>query len=126
MGVSAPLLLGELRQLALAAGLDVISCPCPLFPFGRIEHLFLPELDLGFMMFNRFHSVTLTPERTIHARRFTDLEMIRSRKRESPSSSGLPGIWWNSPVLCWLRRKRSMTVWKNIMLTPWTGQHSKA
>lgn len=80
-GVSAPLLLGELRQLALTAGLDVISCPCPLFPFGRIEHLFLPELDLGFMMFNRFHSVTLTPERTIHARRFTDLEIIQSRKR---------------------------------------------
>ncbi len=80
-GVSAPLLLSELRQLALGCGLELVTCPCPLFPFGRIDHLFLPELSLGFMIVNRFHPVSLTPERTIHARRFTDLELIRSRKR---------------------------------------------
>ncbi len=68
-GTAAPLLLEALRTEALARGLDIISCPCPLDPSGKLDHLILPSLGLGFATLNRFHRVT-APGRKIHAARF--------------------------------------------------------
>ena len=79
-GVASHQLLSELRRLALESGWDIISCCCPLFPFTKIDHLFIPELGLGFVTRNKFHEITVPAYRTIHARRFTDMDKVTSRK----------------------------------------------
>lgn len=76
---SAPLL-DALRRLALEKGVDAVSCACPLFPFTKLDHLLLPELGLGFVTSNKLHKITLAGERTIHARRFTDMEKLKTKK----------------------------------------------
>jgi hypothetical protein len=79
--VSAPALLKELRQAALEAGYDIISCYSPLAPMERLEHLFIPELSLGFMTHNRLMAPDVNPDRIINARRFTDTEGLRAYKK---------------------------------------------
>lgn len=80
-GASSRLLLTTLRDKALEAGYDVISCYCPLSPFEKLEHLFVPELKLGFTTSNGFHSVQLEPYKIIRARRFTDAEQLKKSRR---------------------------------------------
>ncbi|MEG1687012.1 MAG: hypothetical protein RR276_03925 [Angelakisella sp.] len=82
-GAAAPLLLSVLRQRALQTGYRVVTCACPLFPFTKIDHLLLPELGLGFVTRNKLHPLTLPGERTIHARRFTDLAKMRAKKHRT-------------------------------------------
>ncbi len=80
-GASSKLLLHALRQAALESGYNVISCFCPLSPFDKLEHLLIPELSLGFMTSNPFHPLDIEPYRVIHARRFTDMELLSQRKK---------------------------------------------
>lgn len=80
-GAASRLLLNALRSHALEAGFEIISCYCPLAPYDKLEHLFLPELGLGLMTSNRFHTIPLTPRRTIHARRFCDIDSLKLRKK---------------------------------------------
>ena len=79
-GAASQQLIQELRRLALEYGHDVLSCCCPLFPFTKVDHLFLPQLGLGFATRNKFHPVTAPAFRVIHARRFTDMEKVTARK----------------------------------------------
>lgn len=79
-GYAAPQLLAQLRQLALDAGHQVVTCVCPMAPFTRIDHLLLPQLGLGFATRNRFHPVDLPAHRVIHARRFADADQLAARK----------------------------------------------
>ncbi|MEG1205372.1 MAG: hypothetical protein RSD74_02955 [Angelakisella sp.] len=79
-GAASSLLLSSLRQLALESGLEVITCCCPLFPFTKIDHLLIPVLGLGFVTRNKLHPITLSGDRIIHARRFTDAEKLKSKK----------------------------------------------
>lgn len=79
-GAASSLLLATLRQHALDAGYEVLTCACPLFPFTKIDHLLLPELGLGFVTRNKLHPLSLTAAHTIHARRFTDMEKLRQSK----------------------------------------------
>ena len=79
-GSASSLLLSTLRQLALENGHQVITCACPLFPFTKIDHLLLPELGLAFVTQNKLHPITLPVERTIHARRFLDMERLHAKK----------------------------------------------
>lgn len=79
-GVASQLLITRLRHLALDSGCHVISCCSPLFPFSRIDHLILPELGTGFATQSRFHLIEAPATRTIHARRFTDMEALAARK----------------------------------------------
>lgn len=65
-------LLARLRDAALEAGQDVISCPCALFSGERPEHLLLPGLSIGFFTSSHFHPVERY--RRIHMRRFLDSE----------------------------------------------------
>ena len=77
-------LLGQLRELALSRGYNVTACYCVISPFEKLEHLFIPELRLGFMTSNRFHplsSPAVEPYRVIHAARFTDSEGIKEKKQ---------------------------------------------
>ena len=80
-GAASRLLLAALRSHALKAGFEVVSCYCPLAPYDKLEHLFIPEAGLGLMTSNRFHSINLAPQRTIHARRFCDIDHLKLRKK---------------------------------------------
>lgn len=81
-GAASRLLLTAVRSHALKAGFRVVSCYCPLAPFDKLDHLFIPEAGVGLMTLNRFHSLSITPRRTIHARRFCDTQSLKlGRKR---------------------------------------------
>ncbi len=80
-GAASRLLLMALRSHAMEAGYSVVTCYCPLAPFEKIDHLFIPQLGLGLMTTNRFHQLDVKAERTIHARRFTDTEKMKQRKK---------------------------------------------
>jgi len=80
-GAASRLLLGAVRAHALKAGFRVVSCCCPLAPFDKLDHLFIPEAGVGLMTLNRFHRLGLVPERTIHARRFCDMDSLKLRRK---------------------------------------------
>ncbi|MEM1485813.1 hypothetical protein V6615_13220 [Oscillospiraceae bacterium PP1C4] len=83
-GAASRLLLTSLRSQALESGWDIISCYCPLSPFEKLEHLFIPALRIGFMTQNDHMSPAVEPYKVIRARRFTDTEALKkSRKRIS-------------------------------------------
>lgn len=80
-GGASRLLLDELRQRALDAGHDIISCVCPLFPQSGPEHLLIPSLGIGFTTSNPWHKADYPIFRRIHAARFTDAERLRLRRQ---------------------------------------------
>lgn len=80
-GASSRLILNALRSRALESGLDIISCYCPLSPFEKLEHLFIPSLQLGFMTSNDFHHPDVVPYKVIRSRRFTDEETLKKSRR---------------------------------------------
>lgn len=84
-GAASNALLEALRELALEAGLEVISCRCPLFPFTKLEHLLLPRLGLGIVTLNPSNAAALKglAQRQIHATRFCDREQLRARRERS-------------------------------------------
>ena len=80
-GAASRLFFTELRQRALAAGLDIITCACPLAPYDKIEHLLVPSLGLGFTTSNPWHKADFPVYRRIHAARFTDAEKLRLKRQ---------------------------------------------
>ena len=84
-GAVSNALLEALRELALEAGLDVITCRCPLFPFTKLEYLLLPGPGLGFFALNPGNAKAIagTAERTIHASRFSDMALLGERRARS-------------------------------------------
>lgn len=80
-GAASRLFLSALRSQALEAGWDVITCYCPLSPFEKIEHLFIPALRLGFMTANDNHLPDIEPYKIVRSRRFTDAEQIRAHRK---------------------------------------------
>ena len=77
-GAASAALIGEVRRYALGAGLDVISCPCFLYPDAGPQHLILPQI--------RFALLTETPylhfagTQRIRASRFTDTGRLRAHR----------------------------------------------
>ena len=80
-GAASRLLLADLRQRALDAGLDIITCACPLAPYDKLEHLIIPSLGLGFTTSNGWHKADYPVYRRVHAARFTDAEGMRSNRQ---------------------------------------------
>lgn len=80
-GAASRLLLAELRRRALEAGLDIISCACPLSPEEKLEHLLIPSIGVGFTTSNPWHKADFPVFRRIHAARFTNAEGLRSRRQ---------------------------------------------
>lgn len=80
-GAAGPLLLGELRGRALAAGWEVITCACPLAPEDKLEHLLLPGLGLGFTLSNPWHKADFPTYRRLHAARFTNEEALQLKRQ---------------------------------------------
>ncbi len=76
-GAVAGIILEGMCAAALSMGHTVYSCPCPMSRSGRIEHLFIPELRLGFMTSNKFHPIKLPAAKIIHTSRFIDKERMR-------------------------------------------------
>ncbi len=79
-GAVSRLFMNTVRKIALEHGIDIITCPCPLFPSEKIEHIFIPSLKLGFMTENRRHKIRISPYRTIHFRRFADRNKYSEHK----------------------------------------------
>ena len=71
-GAASRIFMSTVRRTALDFGLDIITCRCSIFPTEKIEHVFIPELHLGFMTSNKRHPVAAPPYRVIHAKRFVD------------------------------------------------------
>ncbi|MEA4911651.1 MAG: hypothetical protein VB092_03430 [Oscillospiraceae bacterium] len=70
-GAAAHCILSTLRDAALAAGLDVISCRSPLAPYEKTDALFIPSLSLAFY-WPAFGGAAPGGSRTVHDTRFYD------------------------------------------------------
>jgi len=68
------------RGYALGNGLDVISCPCLLYPGGEPEHLIIPALGLACVTANRRHPIDFDDARHIQASRFFDKDALRDHR----------------------------------------------
>jgi len=79
-GVAAPLLWDLVRGYALGNGLDVIACPCLLYPDGEPEHLIIPALGLACVTANRRHPVDFENAQHIQATRFLEKEALRDHR----------------------------------------------
>ncbi|MBC8546760.1 hypothetical protein H8711_07405 [Clostridiaceae bacterium NSJ-31] len=80
-GAASRLLMNALRSHALSAGLDIISCYCISSPFDKLEHILIPELGVGFLTANRYHPFEIDSYRCVHARRFMDMDGLRTKKQ---------------------------------------------
>ncbi|HIS68071.1 MAG TPA: hypothetical protein IAA58_01690 [Candidatus Gallacutalibacter stercoravium] len=76
-------LLEQIRDKALLAGADVISCYCPMSPLKRIEALIIPSINFAFAVANSWHPLSgITPYRRIHARRFLKAGLVSARRQK--------------------------------------------
>ncbi len=79
-GAVSRYLIRLLRSYALAAGLDVISCLCPMSVCQDLEHIFIPQAGIAVFTENSFHPLPFEPERRIHARRFLDTDVLAEHR----------------------------------------------
>ena len=79
-GVAAPLLWNLLRAYAMGNGLDVVSCPCLLFPHGEPEHLLVPSLGLCCVTANRRHPIDFESAQRMQASRFFRKEALQEHR----------------------------------------------
>lgn len=76
-GAVSGIILKGLSNAARDMGHTVYACTCPMSKSGRIEHLFIPELSLGFMTSNKFHPIDIDHYKTIHTARFLDRDIMQ-------------------------------------------------
>ncbi len=79
--LSSPLL-AALRETALSAGHDVISCPSPMDPTGPEEHLLIPSLKLAFITSDKNTNLTTRPQKRILADRYMDKAALSGKRSE--------------------------------------------
>lgn len=80
-GGAASVIMSTIRQFALEAGYDIITCPCALSPQRKIDHIIVPELGLAFCTANWLLPITVDTQRRIHARRFRDVTKLAQKKQ---------------------------------------------
>ena len=82
-GAASNLLLTALRSLFLEYDVTLYTCFSPLSPYGKIDHLLIPELGLGFVTAGHGVPPESLPEpyRVISFTRFTDMEQLARRKQ---------------------------------------------
>ena len=86
-GAVNELLMGLVRDYALSAGYDVISCCCAMSL--TVEHVIVPELELCFFSDKTYHSSDFIDQRKINYNRFTDVgAMSQYKKRLSFNRRG--------------------------------------
>ncbi|MGN0464016.1 MAG: hypothetical protein ACI4GA_04905 [Acutalibacteraceae bacterium] len=81
VGLVSSIIVENLRITALKNGLDVITGYCPLDPTGRPEHIIIPEYSVAFIRKHAYYG-DIKPTRTIHAKRFTDIEAAGRQKQK--------------------------------------------
>ena len=80
-GVAASVIIDRLRAYALASGYSVISSPS-VSREGKIRHIIIKELSLGFFTADKLCDLRIIPTRTVPLRRFYSAEeMISHRAR---------------------------------------------
>ena len=72
-------LLTHLASGAMAAGYDVIVCPCPLYP-DRMEHLLIPDLSLAFVTSTPALPYEKRPYRRIRLDAMGDPDLLRRNR----------------------------------------------
>ncbi len=80
-GPVAGAVLAQVRRIALERGYEIITCPCPLFPNEKIDHILIPALRLGFCTQNRYLQTGVG--RCVHARRFMQAGRLRQIKQRA-------------------------------------------
>lgn len=82
-GAVGSLFMEKLRKEFLQRGFEIYTCICPMNPYTKIEHIFVPELRLGFVTANPFLPLekALDAYRVIHFTRFTDMEALKKKKQ---------------------------------------------
>lgn len=78
-GAVSSILVGCLRRYALGAGLDIISCPCPLHPDCGPEHLIVPEISFAVLSSRAHHRFTSCDTKVTFSR-FTDSSAMKEFK----------------------------------------------
>ncbi len=77
-GAVSSIMLKQIRARALAAGYEIITCPCAVHPEDKIDHIFIPSLDLAILTSNSWHTVGIAGQKNIHAKRFIDKDIYNS------------------------------------------------
>lgn len=70
-------IMNAVRKIALAKGYEIITLKNPFLPSKLIDHILIPELSLAFVREYEYMKFDDT-HRRIHARRFTDVNLMRS------------------------------------------------
>ena len=61
-------------------GYSCILCHCPTDQHGKLDHLFVPALGLGFVTANSWHPMAFAGQHNLHASRFMDLSALRGQR----------------------------------------------
>ena len=82
-GAASNLLMAALRALLMECGVTLYSCFCPLSPYGKLDHILVPELELAFVTGSRAFPLEMLPEpyRVVSFSRFTDMEALARRRQ---------------------------------------------
>lgn len=80
-GVVSRKFMSEIRNACHAKKLDIITCLCPMSVEDKVDHILIPSLSLAFVTRNSWHNVPFKGTKTIHARRFTDEEVLRQNRQ---------------------------------------------
>lgn len=76
-GAVSGIICESIIKAAVNEGYCVYACRCPMSVSGRIDHVFIPKLSLGFMTSNKFHPINVDSYKTIHTARFMDKEKMQ-------------------------------------------------
>lgn len=82
IGVSSSLLLSFIRKYLLEYGYSFYTCYSPFDPYNKIEHIFIPELNLGFMTQHKFNELNIEHFRIINFSRFVNIEALKLDKQK--------------------------------------------
>lgn len=70
-------LIDGIRAYALGAGVDIVSCLCPLDPNGTPEHILIPSLSLAFVTSNDAHPYPDATSKELTMSRFYNRAAIK-------------------------------------------------
>ena len=80
-GVVSKKFMSEIRNACHVKKLDIITCLCPMSVEDKVDHILIPSLSLAFVTRNSWHNVPFKGTKTIHARRFTDEDVLRQNRQ---------------------------------------------
>ena len=81
-GAAASRFLTVLREELLTRGKALITCPCPLDPHRKLDHLLVPSEGVAFITANSYHKLSGPVYRRIHAARFTEGGSLPASKQQ--------------------------------------------